>query len=177
MSEAKTLGDYIQILSGFPFPSTGFTSERNGRPIIRIRDLQKQNPETYFAGDYDHSFLVSEGDLLVGMDGDFNAIKWQGPPSLLNQRICKITTKDPSVLDQEFLYHSLQPQLARIHSGTAQTTVKHLSTKDLYGIAAELPPLPEQRKIAEILSAIDSAIKDHKHKEKIVSSISGMRCF
>ena len=158
MSEAKTLGDHIKILSGFPFPSTGFTSERNGQPIIRIRDLQQQNPETYFTGDYDHEFLISKGDVLVGMDGDFNAIKWHGPPSLLNQRVCKITTKDPEILDQGFLYHSLQPQLTRIHKGTAQTTVKHLSTKDLYGIDAELPPLPEQKKIAEILSGIDRVL-------------------
>jgi type I restriction enzyme, S subunit len=154
MSEGKTLGNQLQILSGFPFPSTDFTSERNGEPLIRIRDLQQQNPETYFSGDYDSSFLVSRGDVLVGMDGDFNAVKWQGPQALLNQRVCKITTKDPAVLNQDFLYHSLQPHLNNIHKGTAQTTVKHLSTKDLYGIDAELPPLPEQRKIAEILSGI-----------------------
>jgi type I restriction enzyme S subunit len=166
MSEAKTLGNNIRILSGFPFPSTDFTSERNGHPLVRIRDLQQQDPETYFTGDYDHSFLITKGDVLVGMDGDFNAIKWQGPPSLLNQRVCKITTKDPTLLDQDFLYHSLQPQLNRIHNGTAQTTVKHLSTKDLYSIDTELPPLPEQKKIAEILSGIDMAIE-----KSIVASI------
>jgi type I restriction enzyme, S subunit len=158
MSEGKTLGNQLQILSGFPFPSTDFTSERNGEPLIRIRDLQQQNPETYFSGDYDSSFLVSRGDVLVGMDGDFNAVKWQGPQALLNQRVCKITTKDPAVLNQDFLYHSLQPHLNNIHKGTAQTTVRHLSTKDLYGIDAELPPLPEQKKIAEILSGIDKEI-------------------
>jgi type I restriction enzyme S subunit len=159
MSEGKTLGNQLQILSGFPFPSTNFTSERGGDPVIRIRDLQQQNPETYFCGNYDSSFLVSKGDILVGMDGDFNAVKWLGPRALLNQRVCKISTRDPAVLDQEFLYHSLQPQLDRIHKGTAQTTVKHLSTKDIYGIDTELPPLPEQKKIAEILSGIENTIQ------------------
>jgi type I restriction enzyme, S subunit len=159
MSEGKTLGNQLQILSGFPFPSTNFTSERGGDPVIRIRDLQQQNPETYFCGNYDSSFLVSKGDILVGMDGDFNAVKWLGPRALLNQRVCKISTRDPVVLDQEFLYHSLQPQLDRIHKGTAQTTVKHLSTKDIYGIDTELPPLSEQKKIAEILSGIDRCIQ------------------
>ncbi len=158
MNEGKTLGNQLLILSGFPFPSTDFTSERIGEPLIRIRDLQQQNPETYFSGDYDSSFLVTRGDVLVGMDGDFNAVKWQGPQALLNQRVCKITTKDPAVLNQDFLYHSLQPHLNNIHKGTAQTTVKHLSTKDLYGIDAELPPLPEQKKIAEILSGIDRQV-------------------
>ena len=107
----------------------------------------------------------------MGMDGDFNAVKWQGPQSLLNQRVCKITTKDPMILDQDFLYHSLQPQLNSIHCGTAQTTVKHLSIKDLYSIDAELPPLPEQKKIAEILSGIDyrkESLKRQKEKLQIV---------
>ena len=171
MSEGKTLGNQLQILTGFPFPSTDFTSERNGEPLIRIRDLQQQNPETYFSGDYDSSFLVSSGDVLVGMDGDFNAVKWQGPQALLNQRVCKITTKDPAVLNQDFLYHSLQPHLNNIHKGTAQTTVKHLSTKDLYGIDAELLPLPEQKKIAEILSGIDAtiaaALKEKQHRDRL----------
>ena len=172
MSEGKTLGNQLQILSGFPFPSTDFTSERNGEPLIRIRDLQQQNPETYFSGDYDSSFLVSRGDVLVGMDGDFNAVKWQGPQALLNQRVCKITTKDPAVLNQDFLYHSLQPHLNNIHKGTAQTTVKHLSTKDLYGIDAELPPLPEQKKIAEILSGIDKQILSIKSEIQQARKIS-----
>ena len=159
MSESRVLGNYLQILSGFPFPSTDFTSERKGTPLIRIRDLLQQDPKTYFTGSFEDAFLVSQGDLLIGMDGDFNAVKWQGPAALLNQRVCKVTTKDPFILDQDFLYHSLQPHLDRIHEGTAQTTVKHLSTKDLYGIDAELPPLPEQKKIAEILSGIDRSIQ------------------
>ena len=175
MSEVKTLGNQMEILSGFPFPSTDFTSERNGKPIIRIRDLHQQSPQTYFTGDYDGSFLISKGDVLVGMDGDFNAVKWQGPQSLLNQRVCKITTKDPMILDQDFLYHSLQPQLNSIHCGTAQTTVKHLSTKDLYSIDAELPPLPEQKKIAEMLSGVDRAVMATKNKiEKIASTQEGL---
>tara|TARA_Y100001968_G_scaffold269482_1_gene260305 strand:- start:50 stop:1207 length:1158 start_codon:yes stop_codon:yes gene_type:complete len=160
MSEESIFGNQLQILSGFPFPSANFNGEGEGLPIIRIRDLVKHSSETYFSGDYDKSYLVSQGDVLVGMDGDFNAVKWCGQQSLLNQRICKLTTKDPLLLDQDYLYHFLQPQLNRIHESTAQTTVKHLSVKDLYGIDSKLPPLPEQKKIAEILSGIDKTIKE-----------------
>jgi len=170
MSERRVLGNYLELLSGFPFSSTDFTSERKGTPLIRIRDLLKQDPETYFMGSHEDAFLISRGDLLIGMDGDFNAVKWQGPVALLNQRVCKVTTRDPFILDQDFLYHSLQPHLDRIHEGTAQTTVKHLSTKDLYGIDAELPPLPEQKKIAEILSGIDRQIALCHQKINAVTS-------
>lgn len=155
MSEENIFGRQLEILSGYPFRSSCFNSNGKGIPIIRIRDLLKQSSETYFSGDYDTSYLVSKGDILVGMDGDFNAIKWSGPQSLLNQRICKLSTKDPLLLDQDYLYHCLQPQLNSIYKRTAQTTVKHLSVSDLYKIEFQLPPLVEQRKIAEILSGID----------------------
>jgi type I restriction enzyme S subunit len=171
MSKSKVLGNYLRVLSGFPFPSADFTSDRKGTPLIRIRDLLQQDPATYFYGSYESAFLVSKGDLLVGMDGDFNAVKWHGPAALLNQRVCKVTTNDASVLDQDFLYHSLQPHLDRIHEGTAQTTVKHLSTKDLYGIDAEIPPLPEQKKIAEILSGIDTLIDLLKQGIRVKQSL------
>ena len=98
------------------------------------------------------------------MDGDFNIIKWRGPIALLNQRVCKITTKDESILDQDYLYHAIFPEIQAIHRRTAQTTVKHLSIKDLYGIKTAIPPLPKQKKIAEILSGVDNYMSIKKQK-------------
>lgn len=171
MSEIEIFGRQLNILSGFPFKSADFNSKGKGLPIIRIRDLLKHNSETYFSGKYDKSYLVSKGDVLVGMDGDFNAVKWKGTHSLLNQRICKLSTKDPYILDQDYLYHFLQPQLNRIHKTTAQTTVKHLSVKDLFSIDSEIPPLREQKKIADILSSIQNKISFLYSKSKQLSNL------
>jgi type I restriction enzyme, S subunit len=57
---------------GFAFPSGQFSSSKRGMPLIRIRDISSTDTEAYFDGDYDPAYLVTAGDYLVGMDGDFN---------------------------------------------------------------------------------------------------------
>ena len=49
---------------------------------------------TYLNGEFDDAYVVQHGELLVGMDGDFNCALWQGRPALLNQRVCKVTPKE-----------------------------------------------------------------------------------
>ena len=153
----KEIGEYIKILSGYPFNSDLFNEENIGKPLIRIRDLERSYSKTYFNGEYEKTYVISQGDILVGMDGDFNAVKWKGIDSLLNQRICKIETEENS-LDKEFMYQSLQSELNKIHRKTAATTVKHLSTKDIKKIKIFFPLLEEQKKIADILSTVDKKI-------------------
>lgn len=148
-----TLGKHIDILSGYAFPSSGF-NQKNGVPLIRIRDILSGRTETYYEGSYDLKYLIKKGDLLVGMDGDFNRKYWKGTDALLNQRVCKITP-NPETLDKNFLYHFLQKELDKIHATTDVVTVKHLSVKKIQDIKIRLPSLKEQKRIAAILDKAD----------------------
>lgn len=148
------LGDVIQITSGFAFPSSGFSTEE-GIPLVRIRDVTRGISETRYAGPFDEDYVVNDGDLLVGMDGEFNAALWRGGRALLNQRVCRLVP-DPSRLDFGFLRHVLPRELKAIEDRTPFVTVKHLSVKDIRAIVLALPPLAEQRRIATILDKADS---------------------
>jgi type I restriction enzyme S subunit len=128
-------------------------------PLIRIRDLEKQKTEVNFQGRYNDRYLVKHGDLLIGMDGDFITVKWRGNDSLLNQRVCKLVSKKPDELVQDFLFYRIIDEINRINQLTAGTTVKHLSSKDVLEINIDLPPNLEQAKIAEVLSTVDRAIE------------------
>ncbi|WDF97738.1 restriction endonuclease subunit S [Pectobacterium carotovorum subsp. carotovorum] len=158
-----SLGNHIDILSGCAFPSSGFNSD-NGVPLIRIRDIISGETETYYDGDYDLKYLIKKGDLLVGMDGDFNREYWKGSDALLNQRVCKITPNSQT-LDKSFLYHFLQRELDKIHAITDVVTVKHLSVKKIQNIKFELPPLKEQKRIATILNKSDGI---HQKREQAI---------
>lgn len=149
----------VTMLPGFAFKSENFVTEPDqGLPLIRIRDLGQTATATRYLGDYDGAFAVRDGDILIGMDGEFAAVRWQGGKALLNQRVLKLSTARPGELDEGYLFYRVQPALSELEQTISGTTVKHLSTKDLKRLAWQLPPIDEQRRIAEVLRSVDEAL-------------------
>lgn len=154
MSTAR-LGDHVTFLSGFAFKSKLFNEDGHGLPVVRIRDVVRGHSETFYSGEYDDRFLVSKGDYLIGMDGEFNLARWQSETALLNQRVCKIDAVSDDV-DRGYLGRFLPVALKEIEDATPFVTVKHLSVKKLNEVQIPLPPLSEQKRIAGILDAADA---------------------
>ena len=153
------LGEVATILNGFPFPSSAFSGER-GVPLLRIRDVLDDRTEAFFDGEVDPAFLVEPGNLIVGMDGDFNCARWKGPRAALNQRTCRISPDD-RFYSLRVLALILPGYLTAIHEHTSSITVKHLSSRTLAEIPLPLPSRAEQDRIASelerYLSRIDAA--------------------
>lgn len=152
------IGNEIDFVSGFPFSSALFSCEE-GTPLIRIRDILSQNIQTYYTGKYFDTFIVHRGDILIGMDGDFNITKWLNIDALLNQRILKLQEKSNSNINVAFLYYKLIYILLDINNKTPQTTVKHLKTRDISNCTIFAPNYKEQEEIAEILTTVDNLIE------------------
>lgn len=149
--EIHDLGTLIDIQNGFAFDAKFFGS--SGMPLIRIRDLKRGNTtSTKYSGKYDNSFVVTPGDLLVGMDGEFKCYEWNGPSALLNQRVCRLIVNSAK-LERKFLLYGINTYLEEIERITAYTTVKHISSKQIKAIKFPLPPLSEQQRIVRILDA------------------------
>jgi type I restriction enzyme S subunit len=144
--EWTRLVEIAQADYGFAFASDRFNSARRGMPLIRIRDISATDTQAYYDGDYDPSYIVREGDYLVGMDGAFNLRRWQGKDGLLNQRVLRLSGWRCEV-NPEYVRLPLQYVLTHLHGRTSQTTVKHLSAKQVNAIEIPLPPLPEQQRI------------------------------
>jgi type I restriction enzyme, S subunit len=144
----RPLGEVATILNGYAFKSKQFVPS-GGTPLIRIRDIFNEDTAVGYVGEYDERYVVRPDELLVGMDGDFNAARWRGPTGLLNQRVCKITP-DATQLDLDFLTHILPGYLQAIHDLTSSTTVTHLSSRDVAQIPIPVPPLAEQQVLAHL---------------------------
>ena len=148
----KTLGDLMTVQNGYAFDSQYFSlSGKIG--LIRIRDLKSGvGTETHFVGPYDDEYVVTSGDYLIGMDGEFRCYEWKGDPALLNQRVCRLREFGNS-LDARFLFYGINRFLKEIEDITGYTTVKHLSSKSILAIEMPVPPLAEQKRIVALLDA------------------------
>ncbi len=155
--EYKPLTTVANVLYGFPFESKLFSEDASYIPLIRIRDVVPAKPSTYYTGEYDPLFIVHKGDILVGMDGNFNLEKWNDRDGLLNQRVVKLSSIDnDNIILNNYLYHFLAPLFKEIEKTITGSTVKHLSAKMINSIEIPVPPLSVQHKIVEILDKFTS---------------------
>jgi type I restriction enzyme S subunit len=153
----KTLGDLMTVQNGYAFDSQYFSpSGKIG--LIRIRDLKGGvGTETHFVGPYDDEYVVTAGDYLIGMDGEFRCYEWRGDPALLNQRVCRLRDFGKSI-DARFLFYGINKFLKEIEDVTGYTTVKHLSSKSILTIEMPVPPLEEQKRIVELLDVATARV-------------------
>ena len=158
----KKLTDICDIQYGYAFDSKYFTEDPAYPPLVRIRDVKRGYSETYYSGDYPQEYVLKSGDLLIGMDGEFNIARWKSDGALLNQRVCKLTVKKGT--NEEYLRFAMSKALKKIEQKTAFVTVKHLSAKELNKLQLYVPDLSEQNKVAEILSRLEVII-DVRRKE------------
>jgi type I restriction enzyme S subunit len=109
---------------------------------------------------YTHSDLT----VLVSCRGEYSGfINIAEPYSFITNNSIPLLIKNQKTLDTIFLYYVLKnvPR-SKIVSGSAQPQVVISDLKDIFILN---PPLPEQRKIAQILETVDNAIEK---TEKII---------
>jgi type I restriction enzyme S subunit len=170
------LGEVITHKKGYAFNSGSYRDK--GIRIVRISDttrnsVHSENP-VYLAeedasglenykltkDDIILSTVGSRPHLLDSMVGKAVKVPLEADGSLLNQNLVKVIPK-ASQITNEYLYEMLKNKrfiffISTLVRGNANQVSITLS--DLFQYQFVLPPLPEQKKIAQILSTWDKAI-------------------
>ena len=163
MVEWKKLVSVSDVQYGYPFESSLFSEDSTYIPLIRIRDVKPAKASTYYSGDILNDFIIKMGDILVGMDGEFNLGKWNDRDGLLNQRVLKLSGI-ADICTDGYLYHYMGPVFKQIEKQTPGGSVKHLSAKIIKEIVIPLPSLSEQNRIVGILDTFTSSIENLKQQ-------------
>ena len=163
MVEWKKLVSVSDVQYGYPFESSLFSEDSTYIPLIRIRDVKPAKASTYYSGDILDDYIIKKGDILVGMDGEFNLGKWNDRDGLLNQRVLKLSGRGGICLNG-YLYHYMGPVFKQIEKQTPGGSVKHLSAKIIKDIIIPVLSIEEQNRIVGILDTFTSSIENLKQQ-------------
>lgn len=161
--------DICDIQYGYAFDSACFTEDSSYPPLVRIRDVTRGFSETFYSGNYPKEYVIHAGDLLVGMDGEFNIARWKSVDALLNQRVCKLSAKEGT--NEEYLRFAMVKALKAIEDKTAFVTVKHLSAKELNKLELDIPDIEEQNLRAECLVRLERVIDFREEQLKCLDNL------
>ena len=150
------LVDIATYINGYPFSPKDW--KEKGLPIIRIQNLNDPEAEfNYFDGEIDKKYFVENGDLLFSWSASIGVYIWNRGKAVLNQHIFKVVPKEN--VNKLYLYYALYLAIEQLKNRVHGSTMKHFKRSELKTTLIPLPPLPEQKKIAEILSTVDKAIE------------------
>ncbi len=167
------VGEHVDLLSGFAFKSSDYSQDADDIRLLRGDNigqgqLRWRDAKRWPQGQYDafQKYHLKIGDFVIAMDRTWVSgglkvaeVRDQDVPSLLLQRVSRLRATD--TLDQRllrFLINSYRFE-QYVKSVQTETAVPHISAQQIKEFPIPIPPLPEQRKIADILSSWDRAIE------------------
>ena len=154
---------------GAPFKSKLFNTDGLGLPLIRIRDLKTHSPQNYTEEKHPKGTLVFPGDIIVGMDGEFRAVLWQGEIGWLNQRVCMF--KPLENVPKAYVYYGLQKHLDFFEKTKTGTTVIHLGKGDIDSFKMIIPAIEVMSRFSKIADKCIKKIVENGMQNRILSSL------
>lgn len=167
------LRDVIEIKHGFAF-SSEFFAPTGSHVLLTPGNFREEGgfrwlgeKQKFYVGPLPEGYVLSPEQMLIAMT--------EQAPGLLgstlfvphdklylhNQRLGLVQIKNEDRICAEYLHFLFASSTIRksISTESAGTKVKHTSPEKLLALDVDLPPLSEQRKIAEILRSWDEAIE------------------
>lgn len=167
-----TVGEHIDLLGGFAFKSSLYSESEGSIKLLRGDNIEPGALRWRGVKKWDSEackglerYLLKEGDFVVSMDRTWISsglkvaeVKKEDLPCLLVQRVSRVRSK--STLEQGLLRQLFSGKRFEryVKSVQTETAVPHISSSQIKEFPILLPPLSEQKVIAQILSTWDEAV-------------------
>lgn len=162
--------DQIEVIYGAPYKSSLFNDNKEGLPLIRIRDLKTNAPQFYTPEILPNTEYIEAGDIVAGMDAEFTPYIWLGERGVLNQRCCKFKAKEPSISNYYILF-LVKPELEYVQSYKTGTTVSHLGKSDIDRFLFVTPPLDVLEDFSEIVNPLKEEVVNRAMESRRLASL------
>lgn len=130
--ERKRLVDIVDVQYGYAFDGSKFNDVGNGMPIIRIRNIPYGNTTDFTTEEAEEKYVISNGEILVGMDGEFHINSWSGDNAYLVQRTCCFRPRKSEM--NGWLLWAIYEPIKFYEKTVVGATVSHLGKKHIDAI-------------------------------------------
>ena len=169
------LGDVAEVVTGGT-PSRDVSDYYGGSvPWVKPSDLAagrsvNASEEYLSTVGVSISRLVPAGAVLVSCIGTIGEVAIAEVPLCFNQQVNALIPDDITL--SSYLYQACSIKAKYLRSMASKTAVPILNKSQFSQVPILLPPLPEQRRIAAVLDAIDDAIE---YTEAVVAATERLR--
>jgi type I restriction enzyme S subunit len=170
----ETLGEVTEMVTGYPFRSEEYVKKGDSVRLCRGANILPGRldwsdlarwPESKTAGLAE--FNLEAGDVVIAMDRPWISegfkiarVQPEDCPALLVQRVARL--RGGKELPNEFLFHLLNQSAFTRHCRPTETTIPHISPKDIRSFAFPIPPIELQREFARRVTAVETLKTAHR---------------
>lgn len=178
------LGDVcINITDGSHYSPKDY---KNGLPMFSVKDMMENgfdysNPKTISTEDFEKLILSGcqpeKDDVLIAKDGSVmkHIFRVKNKPDYVLLSSIAILRPNINIVYPQFLVYAIKNPdiidsiLSKFVSGTG---VPRIVLKDFKNVEIKIPPLPEQKAIASVLSSLDDKIDLLHRQNKTLESMA-----
>lgn len=183
------LDDFIKVKHGYAFKGKYITTEETPHILVTPGNFNigggfKSSKFKYYTDVYPDEYILSKDDIVVTMtdlskESDTLGYSAKVPKSLNgekylhNQRIGLVEFKNEDI-EPDFAYWLMRTRDYQgfIVGSASGTSIMHTSPTRICEYEFKLPPLPEQKAIAEVLSSLDDKIELLHSQNKTLESMA-----
>lgn len=158
--EEKRLGDMVEFINGRAYKQDELLA--SGKYIVlRVGNLFTNDSYYYSDLELDEDKYIEDGNLIYAWSATFGPKIYHGDKCIYHYHIWKLKF-DENAISKMFLNYYLQHDVEKIKSKRTGGTMVHITKNAMEHRELEFPSLPEQQKIADCLSALDTVIQKQK---------------
>lgn len=170
--EVMNIFDAANVLYGYPFSTESFVEETTNKPVVRIRDILDNTSSAYTTENVNELYRLNEGDLVIGMDGNFHMNYWHDNKCYLNQRCVRFRDIPEVPLSTMQLYFNIKPVLDHKQGLIQGSTVGHLLDSDIKEFWIICPP---QNKLKYIKTYFDNILCTITRSKQEIIELDNLR--
>ena len=128
-----------------------------GVPYLTASYLRSSQPD-YWIENLEGSVTAEDGDCLILWDGAGAGDLFSARRGVVSSTMAVVTTQNSKIL-REFLTLFISSKADYIKETCRGTTVPHVSPDAIANMELKIPPLPEQKRIVDLITSVDAYIE------------------